>query len=296
MTIKLTVPRIYHSSDCCHSLFKLWQAVNQQLETSSDLTLDFQGCKFLSHIGVAFLGGLAHHVRAQGGQLNFDLETLKSNIRMNLAQNGFLFSFGAGQAPWSGNSIPYRNDDRQDSEAIMTYLLDHWLGKGWVNISSRLQEAIAGQVWELYANAFEHSHSPIGVFSCGQHYPNKRELHLTIIDFGQGIPTSVQSLSQNANLNSSQSLEWAFQAGTSTAANGVSRGTGLNSLQSFILTNRGNLKIFSNDGYVNIKDNEVKYETTAIDFEGTLINIAFKCDESYYCFASEVQDTDRQWF
>jgi hypothetical protein len=206
------------------------------------------------------------------------------------------YSLGAGKAPWSGNSIPYRNDDRQDSEAIVTYLLDHWLGKGWVSISSRLQEAIAGQVWELYANAFEHSHSPIGVFSCGQHYPNKKELHLTIIDFGQGIPTSVQSLSQNANLNSSQALEWAFQFGTSTAANGVSRGTGLNSLQSFILSNRGNLKIFSNDGYVNIKDNEVKYETRAIDFGGTLINIAFKCDESYYCLASEVQDTNEQWF
>jgi anti-sigma regulatory factor (Ser/Thr protein kinase) len=296
MTIKLTVPRIYHSSDCCHALFKLWQTVNQQLETYSDLTLDFQKCKFLSHIGVAFLGGLAHHVRAQGGQLNFDVETLKPEIRMNLAQNGFLFSLGAGPAPWSGNSIPYRNDDRQDSEAIMTYLLNHWLSKGWVSISSRLQEAIAGQVWELYANAFEHSHSPIGVFSCGQHYPKKKELHLTIIDFGQGIPTSVQSLSQNAALNSSQALEWAFQSGTSTASNGVSRGTGLNSLQSFVLTNRGNLKIFSNDGYVNIKDNEVKYGTRAIDFGGTLINIAFKCDESYYCFASEVQDTDRKWF
>jgi hypothetical protein len=37
----------------------------------------------------------------------------------------------------------------------MKYLLNQWLGKGWGNISSRLQEAIAGQVWELYTNAFE---------------------------------------------------------------------------------------------------------------------------------------------
>jgi hypothetical protein len=73
-------------------------------------------------------------------------------------------------------------------------------------------------------------------------------------------------------------------------------GTGLNSLQSFIRSNQGNLKIFSNDGYVNIKDNEVRYETREIDFGGTLINIAFKYDESYYCLASEVQDTNEQWF
>ncbi|MBS9383808.1 MAG: hypothetical protein HEQ24_06035 [Dolichospermum sp. BR01] len=49
-----------------------------------------------------------------------------------------------------------------------------WLGKGWINISPRLQDAIpavsvaiAGKVVEIYFNAFEHSNSPIGVFSCG---------------------------------------------------------------------------------------------------------------------------------
>jgi hypothetical protein len=71
---------------------------------------------------------------------------------------------------------------------------------------------------------------------------------------------------------------------------------GLSTLQNFISTNQGNLKIFSNDGYVNIKDNKVIYEKRTIlhgrgyanDFQGTIINIAFKCDESSYCLASEV--------
>jgi hypothetical protein len=296
MTVRLKVPKIYHSSQCCHTLFQLWQTVNRQLETSLDLTLDFQECSFLSHLGVAFLGGLAHHVQHYGGYLNFEWDTLKPEIRMNLAQNGFLFSLGEGSKPWSGNSISYRSDDCQNNDAIMQYLLDQWLGKGWVNISSNLKEAITGKTWELYANAFEHSHSPIGIFSCGQHYPNKKELHLSIIDFGQGIPNNVQSLPQNAKLDPAQSLKWAFRAGTSTAVKGVSRGMGLNVLEAFISSNRGNLKIFSNDGYVSIKDNKITYENRTINFGGTLINIAFKCDESYYCLTSEVQDTDKQWF
>jgi hypothetical protein len=288
MTVKIEIPLIYHASEHCQALLEIWQIVDQKLETSLELTLDFQKCSFLSHLGVAFLGGLSHHVRSKGGQLNFDWDTLQPKIRTNLAQNGFLSSFEEGSAPWNGNSIPYRQDLDQNKCAIMGYLLNHWLGKSWVNISSGLQGAIAGSVWEIYANAFEHSNSSLGVFSCGQHYPKKKELHLTIIDFGQGIPNNVRSLPQNRSLDSAEALAWAFQTGNSTAIKTISRGIGLSTLQKFLLTNQGNLKIFSNDGYVNIKDNMVRYQKRTIDFQGTLINIAFKCDELSYCLASEV--------
>ena len=245
---------------------------------------------------MAFLGGLSHHVRLQGGQLNFDWDTLQPKVRTNLAQNGFLFNFDEGSEPWSGNSVPYRQDLDQNKCAIIEYLLDRWLGKNWVDISLGLKSAIAGNVWEIYANAFEHSNSSLGVFSCGQHYPKQKELHLTIVDFGQGIANNVRSLPQNRSLDASQALKWAFQTGNSTAIKTISRGIGLSTLQNFVSTNRGNLKIFSNDGYVNIKDNKVIHEKRTINFQGTLINIAFKCDESFYCLASEVNNRVKQRF
>jgi hypothetical protein len=288
MTVKIEIPVIYHTSKHCQALLEIWQMVDQKLETSLALTLDFQKCSFLSHLGVAFLGGLAHHVRSQGRQLNFDWNTLQPKVRMNLAQNGFLSDFEEGSAPWNGNSVPYRQDLDQNKCAIIEYLVNQWLGKNWVDISSDLKGAIVGTVWEMYTNAFEHSNSSIGVFSCGQYYPTKKELHLTIIDFGQGIANNVRSLSQNRSLDAAQAIEWAFQTGNSTAIKTISRGIGLSVLQSFISRNQGNLKIFSNDGYINIKDSNVVYEKRTIDFQGTMINIAFKCDESSYCLASEV--------
>lgn len=288
MTVKIEIPLIYHTSKHCQDLLDIWQMVDQKLETSLAFTLDFQKCSFLSHLGVAFLGGLSHHVRSRGGQLNFDWNTLQPQVRTNLAQNGFLLDFEQGIEPWSGNSVPYRQDLNQNKCAIIEYLLDQWLGKNWVDISMGLKNAIAGSVWEIYANAFEHSNSLLGVFSCGQHYPKKKELHLTIVDFGQGIANNVRSLPQNRSLDAAQALEWAFQTGNSTAIKTISRGIGLSTLENFILSNRGSLKIFSNDGYVNIKDNKITYERRTIDFQGTMINIAFKCDESYYCLASEV--------
>ncbi len=296
MTIELKIPKIYVTSDCCHALFKLWQSIRQLPDHNLDITLSFQGCTFLSHIGVAFLGGLAHHVDNRGGKLTFDWDSLRPEIHMNLAQNGFLYHFGSGQVPWEGNSIPYRRDDLQDRDVLMDYLLNKWLGQGWVNVSTGLRDKISGTVSELYANAFEHGQSSIGVFSCGQHYPKQKELHLTIIDFGKGIPTNVRSFNQNLTSDSGAALQWAFQSGNSTAQSGVSRGLGLNLLQRFMTKNRGSVKIFSNDEYVKIKDNKIGYGTRAVDFGGTLINIAFKCDESYYCLASEVEDTHKQCF
>lgn len=136
------------------------------------------------------------------------------------------------------------------------------------------------------------------MFSCGQHYPNIGVLHLTVIDidFGIGIPTSVRSLAQNLGKTDNEALEWAFEPGNSTKQDSISRGIGLNLLQEFIIKNHGNLTIFSNDGYVNIGDNGITYQNKCTIFRGTLINIALKCDESYYCLASEVHQLKRRLF
>ena len=269
-------------------LFRIYYQIAQLSEDYLDITIDFHYCEFLGHTGVAFLGGLAHLIQARGGRVNFNWDSLQPNIRMNLAQNGFLYHFSYGSSPWDGNSIPYHSDLQHDATALGDYLRYKWLGKGWVNISAGLQEAITGQVSEIYLNAFDHSQSQIGVFSCGQHYPKLRMLHLTVIDFGIGIPTSVRSLPENASFTTSEALFWAFQSGNTTKQNDISRGLGLNLLQEFVIKNHGNLMIFSNDGYVTIDDNGVRYENKDINFSGTLVNIALRCDEQYYCLASEV--------
>lgn len=278
-------------------LFRVGQDIEQLPEHSLDILVDFHYCDFLNHLGVAFLGGLACAIQARGGRLTFDWETLPKKIWTNLAQNGFLYSFGCQQYPWDGNSIPYRSDLGHDSTEIGDYLRDKWLGKGWVNISPGLQNVIAGQVSEIYLNAFEHSRSAVGIFSCGQHYPKAEMLHLTVVDFGIGIPTNVRAFLQNKPLLSADALKWAFQSGTTTKQDdAVSRGMGLNLLQTFVATNRGSLKIFSNDACASIDHTGIRYENGYTNFTGTLVDIAFRCDESYYCLASEAPEVGKPWF
>ena len=269
-------------------LLKDWYEILQLPEYCLELIIDFHYCEFLGHIGVTFLGGIVRLFAYRGGNVIFHWNTLIDKIRMNLAQNGFLYDFGYNQKPWDGNSVPYRSDTQHDPIAIADYLGYKWLGKGWVNISPGLQDAIAGKVVEIYFNAFEHSQSSIGVFTCGQHYPESGTLQLTVVDFGIGISNSVRTLPENAAMTSIEALKWAFEPGNSTKQQGIRQGEGLHILQEFVRKNHGTLMIFSNDSYVNIGDNGVKYENVCTNFSGTLVNIAFRCDEKYYCLASEV--------
>jgi hypothetical protein len=292
----LYVPTVYDYPRYFDKLFAIWHEIQQLPDSHLDIIVDFHYCEFLGHNGVAFLGGLVRLIESRGGRVTFDWESLSRRIYMNLAQNGFLCDFGCNLNPWDGNSIPYRCDIQHDPNAIADYLRYKWLGKGWVNISPALQEEITGQASEIYLNAFEHSSSDIGVFSCGQHYHNVGFLQLTVVDFGIGIASSVRSLPENSAMLATEALAWAFLPGTTTKQDGICGGSGLNLLQEFITENHGKLMIFSNDGCVTIDDNGMRYENKCTNFSGTVVNIAFRCDESYYCLASEVPNPEKPWF
>lgn len=292
--ITLKIPTINDEPYDFDKLFKLWAQVNDDF---LDVTFDFSHCSFLRHNAVAFLGGLARLIEERHGKVTFDWSTLKNNwVRTNLAQNGFIEAFGGNSGSWTGNSIPYRGDLQQDKTPLVDYLKTKWLGRGWVHVSERLRDAIVGRVWEIYANAFEHGKSPIGIFSCGQYYPTHRELKLTVVDFGVGIPSNVRLYLKNEpraqSLSAATCLKWAFKRGTTTKPNGTSRGMGLDLLKDFVKLNKGKLEVFSHEGYAIIDSNTEQFVNRTTFFEGTLVNITFICDESDYHIASEHVDEE----
>ncbi len=240
--IVLQVPTINDQPHDFDRLFGLWGQVNGDF---LEVVFDFYSCSFLRQNAVAFIGGLARLIQYRGGQVTFRWDTLKQKIFTNLAQNGFLAAFGHHSGPWSGNSIPYREDRLQDKDAVVDYLKLKWLGWGWVHISDRLSDAVVGKVWEIYANAFEHGRSEIGVFGCGQYYPDYHELKLTVVDFGVGIPANVRWHFRGdprvQQLTAANCLRWAFCRGTTTNPNGIGRGIGLDLLKEFVQINKGRL-------------------------------------------------------
>jgi hypothetical protein len=205
-----------------------------------------------------------------------------------LQQSGFTRIFGGPSAASVGHTVPYREDlSQQNGDAIAKYLLQSWLGRGWMNISDLLTAAIVGRVWEIYANAFEHGHSAVGVITCGHHYPNYKELSLTVVDFGDGIPANVRNFLKKP-ISAADALRWAFARGNTTKRGGTSRGLGLDLLKEFVKLNDGRLEFYSHDGRALITRDSDEFADVPVSFRGTMATITFRCDDLRYQFASEV--------
>lgn len=151
----------------------------------------------------------------------------------------------------------------------MEYLKGDWLGRGWIDIESDLQDLIAGKIVEIYLNAFEHADSKVGIISCGQFYPDLKELKLTIIDFGVGIPYNVREYKKGFAISDAIAIKWALQRGASTK-HGEGRGLGLDLLKEFIKLNSGSLEILSHTGYVLIDKEGESFTNRETHFEGTI--------------------------
>jgi hypothetical protein len=285
--IRIHVPTV---NDDAVDFLKLFRLYHSTLTMASNVAFDFSQCNFLRQNAVVFVGGLARLVQQRGMQVRFDVCTMRDRLRANLSQNGFLQAFGFGIDPWAGNSARYREDIVRNAGGIVGYISDQWLRDEWVNFSPRLKNAITGRMWEIFANAFEHSGSQVGVISCGQLYPRLGEACFTIADFGIGIPGKVREFRANPGLRDSACLKWAFMRGTTTSPGTVGRGLGLDVLKEFISLNNGRLETFSGCGWSCIQSSGEQYTDLELGFDGTLVNISLRCDESYYCFKHETDE------
>lgn len=270
-------------------IFKKIQSYRQ------DVTIDFSKCHFLRPNAIAFLGGLSRFLELNNRRIIIDINSIRNmKVKETLAKTGFISNFTSPQQIYAEDAIPYREDLINDVEGIMDYLTYSWIGKGWVHVSPRLRDAIAGNMWEIYNNAFEHSYTPNGLFSCGHYYKKQNELILTLIDFGKGISQNVKEFfinnfgdRYNKFLTNGKALQWALSNGTTTSTSDIARGLGLNLLKEFIQLNNGRLEIYANEDYACISSDKETFTSIKAYFQGTIIHITLICDECLYKFSDE---------
>ena len=252
-----------------------------------DIVLDFSNCTFLMQNAISVIGGLAKLAENHGNELEFAWSTVRPTVARNLARNGLMEFLGKPALKVSRTAVPFRHDAGLVEDELVSYLYDSWIGKGRVHLSEALKGAIVGKACEIYVNAFDHGHSPVGVFTSGQHYPKRNLLKLCVVDFGVGIPDNVRGHLKDPKKSGAESMEWAFRRGNSTKkTEGIARGLGLDILREFVKINNGILEVYSHDGQAIVDDSQNFTSRSAI-FPGTLVNITFSCDESFYRLASE---------
>lgn len=268
---------------------KLFDAAANIIE--SDVSrVDFSRCRFLPPPAVAILAGAVLLARRKR-RVQLLTSTMDSDVGRVLSQNGFLALLEETGSRPKSNAIPIRTDTRADADSFIHYLRDEWLERGWpVKLSARLQDEIISRVIEGYVNAFDHAASPVGTVTVGQYFPNLRKLQISLVDFGIGIPTSVRhhfAEPEAARIPAYNAMKWAFQRGTSTKSGDLGRGLGLDLLREFIKANDGRLEVYSNEGYVEIKQGLDVFQNWPGDFRGTLLNIEIQCDERAYVLSDE---------
>lgn len=270
----------------------LFWARDMVFKNPQGVCFSFILCVRISPGAVAFLGGLIRLAMKRDIPVTLDWDSLQHPAVLKfLRHNGFARSFGGGVHGWDSHCVPFREDPVERSNEVLDYLENKWIGRGWVQVSDRLKNAIVGHVWEIYANSFEHGRSDVGVFSCGHHFERKNELVLTVVDFGVGIATNVKeylkSDPRSKDLLPSLCVEWAFKRGNSTGRQGIARGLGLDLLSALVSVNDGSLEIFTNSAHAMVSRSGVKFQELDNAFSGTVVQIKLKCDERLYHFRGE---------
>lgn len=273
-TSVLEMPKcIYLNFQCINKILSI--AENREKD-KSNIAFDFSNTSWIDAEATPFLGVLVQNFQDQNLNIYAKLPENQNVVKI-LEKNGFLFTYGLSKnrlADVYGTTIPYsvlnsRNDDEIDEflENRVFKLIHQHIKKDEIEI-------IRDAVNEISHNVKDHSTQSL-LYFCGQFYPSKKHIALTLTDNGITIPKKIKHKFTSKLAKSDFDLiEWATGHGNSTK-NVASSGLGLFDIKSNI-EGIGELTILSNYGYWEQKSDGTKnHHTLSSPYPGTLICLKF---------------------
>lgn len=313
----IEIPTIKDDDNGYNSILKIAQIIFENPKQHFDF--DFTKCAKIEHNSVVLLGGLSRYIdfqntlanRAFSGIFNttafsvagvmFLVDTMSSVVSAYMIKNNFLshFSHAGYEGYPKGDYIGYREHrNLLDADNVANHLQEQWLSNDKMKLSPLLKEAIVSRIFEIFMNAYGHGVSvqdinKLGVYSCGQYDQKENKLNISVLDFGPGI---IENVKQNNPLigDSVKAMEWALVKGNTTETDSknlnIPRGLGFDLLHEFVVLNKGEMRIYSNDvKAISAGGERFKVEKSKYILSGTLVSIQINCDDREYCFKSETQ-------
>lgn len=211
----------------------------------------------------------------------------EGRTREILQKNSFLSHYGYPSIEDQYHTtLRYIKLKPSETRFFSIYIITTLLNRPELPTMSRaLTKKIYESIFEIFANAQIHSESDF-IYVCGQFYPQKHKLIITIADSGIGFKNKINRKFQS-NLTAVQAIRWAIQDGHSTKTD-IPGGIGLAILKDFITLNKGMLQIVSNEGFYQ-KDEQSEFFSYFPDpFPGTVVTVEFRTDDPRsYSLASE---------
>lgn len=230
-----------------------------------------------------------------GSEMNtIHLTNIRTNVERILSKNGFLSNYGRTRIPdtW-GTTIPDQRFDVKDDRYFAGYIESELVNRAEMpQMSVGLAKKFRESVFEIFSNSVIHSQTKLGIFSCGQFFPNRNRLDFAVADLGIGIKKNVE---ENAGLSlaADKAIVWATQGTNTTKRGSIPGGLGLKLLGEFINLNGGRIQIVSDAGYWCLRKGKISAALLPFPFPGTVVSIEIDTsDKQSYALSSELRESD----
>jgi hypothetical protein len=293
--MRFSLPEIHHDKAGFEAFVCLYeQTKNCFLD---DIDVDMSATRWFDADMCAAFGALLYRLsenRLSENVNTVELTNIKSNVANILSKNGFLSSYGREKIPdhW-GTTIPYQRFDVKDDRYFAGYIENEFMQRSEIPVMSPgLQKKFRESIFEMFSNAVLHSQTEMGIFSCGQFFPNRNRLDFSVADLGIGIR---QNVKENAGLDFApeDAIIWATEGCNTTKRDQIPGGLGLKLLSEFIDLNGGRIQIVSDAGYWKRERGETSAARLSLPFPGTVVSVEINtADKQSYALSCELSETD----
>lgn len=273
-TTVLKMPKnIYLNFPCINKILNI---IDTKEKEKNNVAFDFSNTGWIDAEATPFLGVLVQKFQDENLNVYVKLPENQNVVRI-LEKNGFLSTYGLSKkqlADVHGTTIPYSVLDSREDDEIDEFLENRVFRLIHKHIEKDEIEIIRNAVNEVSHNVKDHS-TQSSLYFCGQFYPSKKYIALTLTDNGITIPKKIRHKFSSKLLQSDfDIIEWATGHGNSTK-NVASSGLGLFDIKSNI-EGIGEFTILSNYGYWEQKsDGSKNHHSLSTPYPGTLICLKF---------------------
>jgi len=288
--VRLTLPDIRHDQSGFKALVRL------EAETKDcvfeEIAIDMGGTSWIDADMCASFGAILYRM---GDNMNtVRLTNIRPGVESILLKNGFLSHYGREKIPdrW-GTTIPYQRFDSKDDRYFADYIENELIRRSEMPaMSPGLMKKFRESIFEIFSNAVLHSHTKLGIFSCGQFFPKRDRLDFSVADLGIGMRRNIADHTGLA-LAAADAIVWATAGRNTTKRGPVPGGLGLKLLGEFIDLNGGCIQIVSDAGYWRRQNGKTVTAPLSNPFPGTVVSMEINtADTNSYKLVSELSAAD----
>lgn len=262
-----------------------------------DVVVDVSQVRWFDANLCAALGVLLARKNASGLRVHV-IGDMHPALKSVLSNNGFWgveidgqpFDLNLNMNKFYGKSyLPYRRFEVDEHRAFTKQYARMFIQQKCIpNMTECVQKMLTDSLGELFDNARTHSETMYGVFVCGQNFPKKHQVHLTVADGGIGFRSRILK-SRKEDWGPAGAIDWAMAKTNTTRTEDISGGVGLKMLRFFIELNRGFISVVSDRGYWELGPKGVFFTELERSFPGTVVSVIVNtADDNSYATKAEL--------